>query len=84
MIFSPVAFFPSWIVILVALIATALLWGLTVEVNKNVVRLHFGIGIGIGIGIIIHRNILRKDIAMVTQVRYRWWWGFGGSDWQQR
>ena len=70
MIFLPVVFFPSWIVILVALIATALLWGLTVEVNKNVVRLHFGIGI-------IHRNILRKDIAMVTQVRNRWWWGFG-------
>jgi len=42
--------------------------GGTVEVNKDVVRSYFGI---------IHRNILRKNIAMVTQVRNRWWWGFG-------
>ena len=48
----------------------ALFWGLTVEVNKDVVRLYFGFGI-------IHRSILREHIAMVTQVRNRWWWGFG-------
>ena len=60
----------TWIVILVGLIGTSLFWGLTVEVNKDVVRLYFGFGI-------IHRSILREHIAMVTQVRNRWWWGFG-------
>jgi len=70
MIFLPVVFFPSWITILVGLIATALFWGLTVKANKDVVRLYFGIGI-------IHRNILREDIAIATQVRNRWSLGFG-------
>ena len=60
----------TWIVILVGLIGTSLFWGLTVEVNKDVVGLYFGLGI-------IRRNIRREDIAMVTQVRNRWWWGFG-------
>ena len=60
----------AWIVILIGLIVAALFWGLTVEVNKDVVRLYFGFGI-------IHRSILREHIAMVTQVRNRWWWGFG-------
>jgi hypothetical protein len=60
----------TWIVILIGLIGTALFWGLTVEVNKDVVGLYFGLGI-------IRRNIRREDIAMVTQVRNRWWWGFG-------
>ena len=60
----------TWIVILVGLIGISLFWGLTVEVNKDVVRLYFGLGI-------IRRNIRREDIAMVTQVRNRWWWGFG-------
>ena len=59
-----------WIVMLVGLIVAALFWGLTVEVNKDVVRLYFGFGT-------IHRSILREHIAMVTQVRNRWWWGFG-------
>ena len=59
-----------WIVMLVGLIVAALFWGLTVEVNKDVVRLYFGFGI-------IHRSILHEHIAMVTQVRNRWWWGFG-------
>jgi hypothetical protein len=60
----------AWIVILIGLIVAALFWGLTVEVNKDVVRLYFGFGI-------IHRSILRQHISMVTQVRNRWWWGFG-------
>ena len=60
----------AWIVILIGVVAAALFWGLTVEVNKDVVRLYFGFGI-------IHRSILREHIAMVTQVRNRWWWGFG-------
>jgi len=60
----------TWIVILVGLIGTSLFWGLTVEVNKDVVGLYFGLGI-------IRRNIRREDIAMVTLVRNRWWWGFG-------
>ena len=60
----------AWIVILIGLIVAALFWGLTVEVNKDVVWLYFGFGI-------IHRSILREHIAMVTQVRNRWWWGFG-------
>ena len=60
----------AWIVILIGLVGAALFWGLTVEVNKDVVRLYFGFGI-------IHRSILREHIAMVTQVRNRWWWGFG-------
>ena len=60
----------AWIVMLVGLIVAALFWGLTVEVNKDVVRLYFGFGI-------IHRSILREHITMVTQVRNRWWWGFG-------
>ena len=60
----------AWTVILIGLIVAALFWGLTVEVNKDVVRLYFGFGI-------IHRSILREHITMVTQVRNRWWWGFG-------
>jgi len=60
----------TWIVILIGLIGTALFWGLTVEVNKDVVGLYFGLGI-------IRRNIRREDIAMVALVRNRWWWGFG-------
>ena len=60
----------TWIVILVGLIGTSLFWGLTVEVNKDVVGLYFGLGI-------IRRNIRREDIAMVALVRNRWWWGFG-------
>ena len=59
-----------WIFAIILLIVAALFWGLTVEVNKDVVRLYFGFGI-------IHRSILREHIAMVTQVRNRWWWGFG-------
>ena len=59
-----------WIFTIILLIVAALFWGLTVEVNKDVVRLYFGFGI-------IHRSILREHIAMVTQVRNRWWWGFG-------
>jgi hypothetical protein len=43
---------------------------MTVEVNKDVVRLYFGFGA-------IHRSILREHIAMLTQVRNQWWWGFG-------
>ena len=54
----------AWIVILIGLVAAALFWGLTVEVNKDVVRLYFGFGI-------IHRSILREHIAMVRQVRNR-------------
>ena len=60
----------AWIVILIGLVGATLFWGLTVEVNKDVVRLYFGFGI-------IHRSILREHIAIVTQVRNRWWWGFG-------
>ena len=60
----------TWIFTIILLIVAALFWGLTVEVNKDVVRLYFGFGI-------IHRSILREHIAMVTQVRNRWWWGFG-------
>jgi hypothetical protein len=60
----------AWIVILIGLVAAALFWGLTVEVNKDVVRLYFGFGI-------IHRSILREHIATVTQVRNRWWYNFG-------
>ena len=60
----------TWIFTIILLIVAALFWGLTVEVNKDVVRLYFGFGI-------IHRSILREHIVMVTQVRNRWWWGFG-------
>ena len=60
----------AWIVILIGLIVGALFWGLTVEVNKDVVRLSFGFGI-------IHRSIPRERIATVTQVRNRWWYRLG-------
>ena len=60
----------AWVFTIILLIVAALFWGLTVEVNKDVVRLYFGFGI-------IHRSILREHIVMVTQVRNRWWWGFG-------
>ena len=33
----------TWILILVGLIVASLFWGLTVEVNKDVVRLYFGL-----------------------------------------
>ena len=57
----------AWGFTIILLIVAALFWGLTVEVNKDVVRLYFGFGI-------IHRSILREHIVMVTQVRNRWWW----------
>jgi len=62
--------FIAWISILIVLIVVALFYGLTVEVNRDMVRLYYGFGI-------IHRSILHQHIAMVTQVRNRWWWGFG-------
>jgi len=48
----------------------ALFWGLTVEVNRDMVRLYYGFGI-------IHRSIPRERITTVTQVRNRWWYGLG-------
>jgi len=60
----------AWIVILIGLIVGTLFWGLTVEVNKAIIRLSFGFGI-------IHRSIPRERIATVTQVRNRWWYNFG-------
>jgi len=59
-----------WIVILIGLIVGTLFWGLTVEVNKDIIRLSFGFGI-------IHRSIPRERIATVTQVRNRWWYSLG-------
>ena len=59
-----------WIVILIGLIVGTLFWGLTVEVNKDIIRLSFGFGI-------IHRSIPRERIATVTQVRNRWWYRLG-------
>ena len=38
-----------WIVMLVGLIVAALFWGLTVEVNKDVVRLYFGLVLSTGV-----------------------------------
>ena len=52
------------------LILLALFYGLTVEVNRDTIQLYFGFGL-------IHRSILREYIASVTQVRNRWWYGFG-------
>ena len=60
----------AWIVILIGLIVGTLFWGLTVEVNKDIIRLSFGFGI-------IHRSIPRERIAMVTRVRNRWWYSLG-------
>ena len=60
----------AWIVILIGLIVGTLFWGLTVEVNKDIIHLSFGFGI-------IHRSIPRERIATVTQVRNRWWYNFG-------
>ena len=60
----------AWTVILIGLIVGTLFWGLTVEVNKAIIRLSFGFGI-------IHRSIPRERIATVTQVRNRWWYNFG-------
>ena len=54
----------TWIFTIILLIVAALFWGLTVEVNKDVVRLYYGFGI-------IHRSIPRERIATVTQVRNR-------------
>ena len=62
--------FIAWISTLIVLIMAALFWGLTVEVNRDMVRLYYGLGI-------IHRSIPRERIATVTQVRNRWWWGSG-------
>jgi len=55
---------------LIGLIVGTLFWGLTVEVNKDIIRLSFGFGI-------IHRSIPRERIATVTQVRNRWWYRLG-------
>ena len=60
----------AWTVILIGLIVGTLFWGLTVEVNKDIIRLSFGFGI-------IHRSIPRERIATVTQVRNRWWYSLG-------
>ena len=60
----------AWIVILIGSIVGALFWGLTVEVNKDIVRLSFGFGI-------IHRSIPRERVATVTRVRNRWWYSLG-------
>ena len=64
------SFSVAWIVILIGSIVGALFWGLTVEVNKDIVRLAFGFGI-------IHRSIPRERIAAVTRVRNRWWYSLG-------
>ena len=60
----------AWVSTLIVLIVATLFWGLTVEVNRDMVRLYYGLGI-------IHRSIPRERIATVTQVRNRWWWGSG-------
>ncbi|MFP6723736.1 MAG: hypothetical protein VCF25_26230 [Candidatus Poribacteria bacterium] len=60
----------AWTVILIGLIVGTLFWGLTVEVNKDIIRLAFGCGI-------IHRSIPRERIVTVTQVRNRWWYSLG-------
>ena len=60
----------AWIVILIGLIVVTLFVGLTVEVNKDIIRLSFGFGI-------IHRSIPRERIATVTRVRNRWWYSLG-------
>ena len=60
----------AWVFTIILLIVAALFWGLTVEVNKDVVRLYYGFGI-------IHRSIPRERIATVTQVRNRWWYSLG-------
>ena len=60
----------AWIVILIGLIVGTLFWGLTVEVNKDIIRLSFGFGI-------IHRSIPCERIATVTQVYNWWWYNFG-------
>ena len=60
----------AWTIILIGLIVGTLFWGLTVEVNKDIIRLSFGFGI-------IHRSIRRERIATVTQVRNRWWYSLG-------
>ena len=44
--------FIAWISTLIVLIMAALFWGLTVEVNRDMVRLYYGFGI-------IHRSIHR-------------------------
>ena len=64
------SFSVAWIVILVGSIVGTLFWGLTVEVNRDMVRLYYGFGI-------IHRSIPRERITTVTQVRNRWWYGLG-------
>ena len=67
---SVVAYISAGFLIPFGLILWGLFYGLTVEVNRDIVRLYFGFGI-------IHRSILRAHITAVTQVRNRLWWGFG-------
>ena len=67
---SVVAYISACFLIPFGLILLGLFYGLTVEVNRDMVRLYFGFGI-------IHRSILREHIATVTQVSNRWWYGFG-------
>ena len=67
---SVVAYISAGFLIPFGLILWGLFYGLTIEVNRDIVRLYFGFGI-------IHRSIPREHITAVTQVRNRLWWGFG-------
>ena len=58
------------VLLLPSVIFTTVFWGLTIEVNSKEIRLCFGLGL-------IKRTICRKKIDQVTQVRNRWWYGWG-------
>jgi hypothetical protein len=57
--------------VLVVVIAVAILFSsLTVEVNENELRWHFGPGLW-------KYRLMRKEIASIAVVRNHWWYGFG-------
>ena len=58
------------VLLLPSVIFTTVFWGLTIEVNSKEIRLCFGLGL-------IKCAICRKKIDQVTQVRNRWWYGWG-------
>ena len=58
------------VLLLPSVIFTAVFWGLTIEVNSKEIRLYFGLDL-------IKRKICRQNIDQATQIRNRWWYGWG-------
>ena len=58
------------VLLLPSVIFTTVFWGLTIKVNSKEIRLYFGLDL-------IKRKICRQNIDQATQIRNRWWYGWG-------